>query len=363
MTFFDVSREWVILSPAAARTGAEEMSHYLGLLRRRAGLSLGPPPVEDAAGPGPEDSVPVIVLNAGGGNGGPERNGFSWRLGTGRLEIYGDSPRGLWNGIFDFLGALGIRWPAPDREELPSPAKTGEQAASGNYPLTGDRAYSPPAASPLELRRLIIGGKKKSKEQEKFFRWAARNKADALVLSLKNRSLRAPARPNAAGKKGPPETAARYALILEAGGWDISLLVPRYLFLFRRELFRMESGRRIRNFNFCPTNPETITLLKKRAARIFRTVLGAFPEIRIWHLWPDRGHETTWCSCPACRAFSAEEQNRIAVNTVADILAELAPQAKISLYETAGEAGRDEEKNNIPLRPNVFRLTRLPGET
>jgi hypothetical protein len=309
--------------------------------------------VEDAAGPAPADSVPLIVLNCGETGGG--RNGFSWRLGTDRLEIYGDSDRGLLNGVFDFLGALGIRWPAPDREELPPPA--------GNYPLARDRAYSPSAASSLELRRLIIGGKKKTKDREKLFRWAARNKIDAAVLSLKDGGLRTPAGPGAAAKKSPLKTAEQYALILEAGGWDLSLLVPRRLFFFRRDLFRMESGRRTRRFNFCPTNPETIALLKKEAARMFRAVLGAFPEIRIWHLWPDRGHETTWCSCPACRAFSAEDQNRIAINAAADVLAELAPQAKISLYETPGDDGGEAEKSSIPLRPNIFRLKGLPPKT
>jgi hypothetical protein len=357
MTAFDVSREWVILSAAAARTGAEEIAQYLHQLRRRAGLPLGPPRIEDAAGPAPADSVPLIVLNGGEPGGGGIRNGFSWRLGADRLEIYGDSNRGLLNGVFDFLDALGIRWPAPDREELP-PAGTAPLA--GNYPLARDRAYSPSAASLPDLRRLISGGKKKPKDRGELFRWAARNKIDVVALSLGDRCLRIP--PGPAAKKSPLQTAEQYALILEAGGWDLSLLVPRRFFFFRRELFRMESGKRTRQFNFCPTNPETIALLKKEGARIFRAVLDIHPEILIWHLWPDRGHETTWCSCPACRAFSAEDQNRIAVNAVADVLAELAPRAKISLYETPGENGGEAEKSNIPLRPSVFKLNRLPGE-
>jgi hypothetical protein len=357
---FDVSREWVILTPAAVRAGAEEISHYFYLLRNRAGLSLEPPAVEDAAGPAPPDAVPVIVLNAGENEGELNRNGFSWRLGTDRLEIYGDSGRGLFNGVFDFLDALGIRWPDPDSEELPPPG-AGKPEMSGKYPLARDSAYSPPAASPRELRRLITIGKKKTKDREKLFRWAARNKIDAVVLSMRDRGLWPPAGPRrAAAKKDPFETAERYALILEAGGWDLSLLVPRLLFPFHRELFRMESGKRTGKFNFCPTNPETVALLKKNAALIFRSVLGARPEIRIWHLWPDRGHEKKWCSCPACRAFSAEDQNRIAVNTAADALAELAPQGKISLYETPDGGGGDAEKNIIPLRPNVFNLNRLP---
>ncbi|MDR0624137.1 MAG: DUF4838 domain-containing protein [Treponema sp.] len=359
MFVFDVSREWVILSSAAARTGADEIAQYLYRLRSRAGLSMGPPPVEDAAGPAPADPVPLIVLNGGETGGGRIRNGFSWRLGTDRLEIYGDSDRGLLNGVFDFLDALGIRWPAPDREELPPPPAKKTPQAAGNYPLARDKAYSPSAASPRELRRLFAGGKKKTKNRGELFRWAARNKIDVAVLSLKDRSLRIPAGSGAAAKKSPLKTAEQYALILEAGGWDLSLLVPRRLFPFRRELFRMESGKRTPRFNFCPTNPETIALLKKEARRIFRAVLDGFPEIQIWHLWPDRGHEKTWCSCPACRAFSAEDQNRIAVNAVADVLAELAPRARLSLPEPAAE---QEPGDGISLRPNIFCLKGLPPE-
>ncbi|MDR2258753.1 MAG: hypothetical protein LBE14_06355 [Treponema sp.] len=352
MVFFNVSREWVILSSAAARTGADEIAHYLYQLRSRGGLSLGPPPVEDAAGPAPADSVPLIVLNSGETGGGRNRNGFSWRLGTDRLEIYGDSDRGLLNGVFDFLDALSIRWPEPEREELPPPAVS--------YPLARDKAYSPSAASPDELPRLFADGKQKPKDRKKLFRWAARNKIDVVVFSLKDSGLRIPAGSGAAAKKSPFEMAKQYALILEAGGWDLSLLVPRWLFPFRRELFRMESGKRTWRFNFCPTNPETITLLKKEAARIFRGILDASPEILIWHLWPDLGHETTWCSCPACRAFSAEDQKRIAVNAVADVLAELAPQARLSLLESAAaEQGPGE---GISLRPNLFYLKGLPPE-
>lgn len=348
MPFFDVSRNWVILAPAKARPWAEELSRCLGLLRDRAGLSPEPPAVEDAAAAAPEDWVPVIVLNAGDlSGGGPCRNGFSWRLGRDRLEIYSASGRGLWNGVFDFLDALGIRWPDPDREELPP---TGTAPQAGNYPLTRDNAYSPSAASPLELQRLIVSETKKTKDRERLFRWAARNRIDAVIFSLRDKRLFM--RPRNAG----PDTAGQYALGLEAGGWDLSLLVPRRFFLFRRELFRMESGKRVKSWNFCPTNPETIALLKKEAARRFRAILDIHPEILVWHLWPDRGQEKTWCSCPACRAFSAEDQNRIAVNAAADVLSELAPAAKISLYETPGGAETD-EKNNILPRPNVFKIT------
>lgn len=342
---FDVSRDWVILTPysvPAARRGAEELSRHIDLLRRRAETGSGkkPPAIEDAAATAPEE--PLILLNPG--DGGPYRNGFSWRLGDGRLEIYGDSGRGLWNGIFDFLEALGVRWPEPGRGELPPPAR------GGLYPLRDNRARKasdPPAGVP----RLILAGNGKPKNRDALIHWAARNKIDALILPL--RDLNRP-RPRA------PVLAEHYALIPEAGGWELSLLIPRRFFLFHRDLFRMESGKRNRAFNFCPTNPASISLLKKEAAKFFSALFRIHPEIEVIHLWPDRGHEKTWCSCPACRAFSTGDLYRIALNSAADVLAELAPKARLSLPESF--TGGDESGGSVSLRPNIFPLERLPRE-
>jgi hypothetical protein len=338
MNFFDAAKDWTILAPlsrTAARQGAKELSRCIDLLRRRAGIVRKPPAVEDAAA-SPDDTVPLILLNPG--DGGPERNGFAWRLGAGRLEIYGDSDRGLWNGIFDFLAALGLRWPEPGREELPA-------AAAAGVPLRDNRGRQASAPSAAELPRFIIGERKNAKDREALACWAARNRIDALVFSLRDRGLRR--------RRGLPAAMEQYALIPEAGGRELSLLVPRRLFLFHRDLFRMESGRRIGDLHFCPTNPETITRLKKEAARLFRRILAAHPEITVIHLWPG-GDEKSWCACPACRAFSAADQYRIAVNAAADVLADLAPAARLSLLE--GKPEKDEPGGSVGLRPNVFVL-------
>jgi hypothetical protein len=154
------------------------------------------------------------------------------------------------------------------------------------------------------------------------------------------------------------QPAERYALIIERGGWEMSSLVPRRYFFMHRDLFRMAAGRRTGKFNFCPTNPETIELLKKQGEKIF----SSHPETQVLHLWPDKGHERTWCSCPACRAFTPEEQNRIAVNAAADALRGIEGGGQISCYEVSDEAeaaAAPGMETEIPLRPNVFRLTRL----
>jgi hypothetical protein len=109
----------------------------------------------------------------------------------------------------------------------------------------------------------------------------------------------------------------------------------------------MEEGR-AGAYNFCPTSPESLAGIRAGAERYFSRP----GDVRIFHLWPDRGAEDRWCSCPSCRAFSRNEQNRIAVNAAADVLAEHRPDALVSCYETAGDDG---DAGQVKPRPNMFR--------
>jgi hypothetical protein len=345
MAVFDASKDWAILVPALApvRKAAEDMARCLDLLRRLAGLSRKIPALLDAEGPAPDDSVPVILLNAGGAE---ELSGFTWRAGGERIEIYGDSPRGLCNGIYDFLSALGIAWPVPGREELPA-APEGSAGERVLYPLRDKRGYAGSDPSQLERNRLLVPAGTKFKEIEALIPWAARNRIDALIFSLGNRTFRS----RSAGIRKAAET---YAIIIERGGRDLSLLLPRRLFLFHRELFRMVSGKRVKDSHFCPTNPATIRLIRAAAEKLFR----AAGDTGVFHLWPDRGREDAWCSCPSCRAFSPAEQNRIAVNAAADALAAVNAKARLSYYEAAGEA--EDTASGLAPRPGLFRLSKLP---
>ena len=362
MASFDAYKEWIILIPsnvAAAKKGAEELSYHIELLRGRTnqtpsarnsralGFSSGPR-VLDIAGEAPPESIPIIILNSEKNRRG--RNGFTWRSGQDRIEIYGESDRGLLKGVYDFLGALGISWPEPGRESLPPPRQNTA------YPLRENSAYKPTKTwNKITQKRFLFGGdglfpiKEAFKKRENLVAWAARNGADTLILPLKTGVTGL----SSQERQILIDLAENYALIAEAGGWALSLLVPRGFFFFHSELFRMEGGRRRRTYNFCPTNPETLALLMKEADRCFRNL----PEVEVFHLWPDRGHERNWCSCPTCRAFTPAEQNRIAVNAAADVLKVVNPQASISCFDIPGEG------ENIALRPNIFVLPQLPGDS
>ena len=360
MANFDASKEWIVLFPPEvpeAKKAAGDLIRYIGLLAAKE------PVMMDALGPAPPQTAPVIVLNSGGS--GPERNGFYWRAGDERVEICGESGRGLCNGIYSFLSALGISWPAPGQEKLPSaPSQTansrlfplsiavtgGSTAAPGSVFEPSRYEGSDPAGAPW--RRFVPAGKKEVKsilkKSEAFAAWAARKRYDALIFPLTAFASASTGRK----LKELRKFAGDYGIALEAGGRELSLLVPRKYFFVHRDFFRMEEGKRKKAHHFCPTNPGAIRLIGREVERLF----GAAGETKVFHLWPDKGAERVWCSCPTCRAFSPPEQNRIGVNAATDALAALNPGASVTFFENSGDG------DNIPLRNNIYRMEKLPEE-
>jgi hypothetical protein len=343
---FDVALDWVVLIPAgvpAAKTLGKELARCIEVLRKQSGL-VQAVPVQDGSDGAPPDTVPVILLNAEGED--RNQNGFSWRAGGERVEIYGKSDRGLCNGTFDFLSALGISWPEPDRERFPP----FNRAHPYIYDLSRVRSSRSSGEDRLRRRRLFFRNLPLTKECGPWILWAARNGIDGVVFPLRKEAY-ASAFFGGSCRETLVALADSYALALEAGGGDLSLLVPRRLFRSNRDLFRMNGGERKKDRHFCPTSPETIEILKREATEIFQ----AHPKTDVFHLWPDRDHETDWCSCPSCRAFTAAEQNLIAVCAAADALAKLRPGALISYFDDTEEPGE------IVPRANMFKLNHYPG--
>jgi hypothetical protein len=197
-----------------------------------------------------------------------------------------------------------------------------------------------------ERKRLFVGKNTTAKERLKIVREAVEKKYDTLVFSLGDKFFKSKNRNHKYIK-----LMKQHSFNIEAGGRDFSLLLPRRLFLFRRDLFRMEGGRRKLRTHFCPTNHKTTAAITAHANKLFARAMREVTVPRIFHLLPDEGQETAWCACPACRAFSPSEQNLIAVNTAADALAKLDPDALI-LYH---DFGAEPETEGIAPRKNILR--------
>jgi len=198
-----------------------------------------------------------------------------------------------------------------------------------------------------DRKRLFIDKKTGAKERLNIIKLALENNCDTLVFSLddkffksRNRSLKY------------IKLAKQHSLFIEAGGREFSLLLPRKLFLFNGGLFRMEQGKRKRAHHFCPTNPKTTAIIEQNAQALFKRAMREVTSPRIFHLLPDEGHESVWCACPACRAFSPAEQNIIAVNTAAGVLEKLDPQARISYHDL----GAEPETEGVRPKKNTFKL-------
>jgi hypothetical protein len=187
----------------------------------------------------------------------------------------------------------------------------------------------------LSGKRIFIEKDTNMTEREKLVKSAAENGCCTLVFSMNDRFFKTK---NAAYCN----LIKHYALNIEAGGQDLSLLLPRRLFLFHRNMFIMIQGKRKPNHHFCPTNPKTIAVISGRAKKIIERIMPKVTVPRIFHLLPDEGFENTWCACPACRAFRPAEQYLIAVNTVAAVLAKLDPDARLvySDFDSESEADR-----------------------
>ena len=345
------SREWLIIIPSdvpEAEKAAQDLSRCIGLLAELNGSKAKPPKIINAYEKMPSEKVSSIVLNCDKSD--FRRNGFAWRAKSEQAEIFGESARGLCNGIYSFIAAMGISWPEPGQEKLPK-AGAGLTRDNANEPSHFDEKN--PLAS--QWRRFVPIGKSglrkmlNMSKSEAFAAWAGRNRYDALVIPMTafvsdDQKL-----------KQLEKFAQDYGIVLEAGGHDLSSLIPRKAFFLHRDYFRMEGGKRKMDHHFCPTNPGALRLAGKEAEKLFRAAGGVEPSVRkVFHLWPDIGAETAWCSCPTCRAFTTQEQNRIAVNAAADILAVLMEDATLTFYESSGESGK------ISMRKNTFKMEKLP---
>lgn len=350
MSDFDVSVPWLILAPEAS-IAAKELLY--SLRRICAAAALNPERINsaDSARVSEEEGQRAIVLNCADGNGG---TGYSWRSTAERVEIWGDSPKGLLNGVYDFLEALGVRWikPGPEGFELPSFVSDAEGPIPG---LLRMKRVSAHRKQNGDRQALVLLPAFFGHDGCLWLQWAARNRYDTVLFLVGEKSSALASHSEQLYLRQRSKLLAcanEYGLSIELGGRCLSRLVPRTLFLRNKELFRMREGKRTSDFNFCPTNPDTIRLLQKNAAEWF----ARFPEASAFHFWPDKARENSWCACPSCRAFSPWEQALIATNAMADSLAQVRPGAWISCK---GAREDDTEFASVKPRPNVRLLPKL----
>lgn len=105
----------------------------------------------------------------------------------------------------------------------------------------------------------------------------------------------------------------RMGIEVEYEAHAMSWLLPRALFASVPHWFRMdEAGERTPDFNLCPSQPEALDFVARRAEFLAR-MLDA--ESDRFYFWLDdvAGGK---CHCPACAALSASDQQLLTVNAM-----------------------------------------------
>lgn len=235
------------------------------------------------------------------------------------MDLRADGPRGLLYAVYDLLEAMGMRWPAPGVQRIPSP---GRDPLCLPFSAVTDR----PA---LAIRSLVIGHDYFLAEAEQWISWAARNRLNTIFMhtTIGEPALGACrlARWRARRRDLLPLIRA-HGLRLELGGHHLRDLLPRRLFRSQPTLFRFNGQRRTPDHNLCVSNPAALELLQRMGAAFFR----AYPEAEVYHLWPDDLHADGWCHCQACANLSPADQTLIATNALAAVLPPDRPGTRVS---------------------------------
>ncbi len=121
----------------------------------------------------------------------------------------------------------------------------------------------------------------------------------------------------------------------------VGYLLPRVLFAETPALFRMDAnGRRVDDYNGCPSNARTLDIIAEQAARLAAR-LGQ--RSHRYHLWQDDdlGGDIS-CRCVACKALTPSKQNLILAQAILRGLRAYDSEAEISLL-VYGETDPDIE--------------------
>jgi hypothetical protein len=189
----DVSRGWRLTADLADPT-----------------MALAAAELEAALGRPGGDGLEIALSHADGSG-----DGYRRRVGPARIELHGDSARGLLFGVYRTLEDLGLRWQWPgERRGQPREARLQQLTEDG------------PA---LPGRCLVLGERALVEEAEDWIVWATRNRLNALFVHVSTGRNPIGAAPEAAWRerrKRAVELAEERRMTIEHGGHLLPELLP-----------------------------------------------------------------------------------------------------------------------------------------
>jgi hypothetical protein len=224
-------------------------------------VALASAELERALGRPGEDGLQIVLSHAGRGH-----DGYRRRARPSRIELHGDSPRGLLFGVNRTLEELGLSWPWPGQER-------GRAHGAQLEELVED-------APALPGRCLVLGERALVEDAENWIVWAARNRLNAVFVHVSTRRNPTGAAPEAAWqerRRHAVEFARERRMTIEHGGHLLPELLPA------AELSALATGEQ-------PS---------EGARRILAKQVRTHPEADVIHLWgadlpgSSRGHEAS----------------------------------------------------------------------
>ena len=259
--------------------------------------------IEAALGPGGDGEVEIALSHDDGA-----ADGFRRRAAPRRVEVHGDSPRGLLFGVYATLEELGASWRWPGEPPERAPGRRLEEQLEHAASLPG--------------RCLVLGERALVEHAESWIVWAARARLNSVFVHVSTQAAPVGAAPESAWRERRGEAlplARARGMTIEHGGHLLTEL------LTSADAQALAEGR----------TPEP-------ARRALEQHLRAHPEAGVLHLWG--------ADVPAAGGPEASEAALRAANAVAGVAEDAGSDAQVAFlaYHDTEEVPR-----GVKPRPNV----------
>ncbi|MCC7353216.1 MAG: DUF4838 domain-containing protein [Anaerolineae bacterium] len=224
------------------------------------------------------------------------------------LVIAGRNERAALYGVYAYLEALGARWffPGPEGEILPK----------GPVRIAGFNHWEMPD---IKNRGLIFEPAGYN-DPPMWVDFAAKKRLN-IIQWMESRDLEWWIKQNPSLQAEFERRGLRWQL----GGHYLRHLFPGTLYREHPDWFRMVDGRRVPDFNLCPSNAQGIAYLQSQVASWVERAPGA----EVYHIYGDDLNGGGWCHCPDCRALSPSDQLLMVANAMAEAVRQVQPGAKV----------------------------------
>ena len=230
-------------------------------------------------------------------------DGYALAAGEGAWTISALTEKGVLNGLYDLAQRWGFAFVYPTEEGELAPAKLNDVGE-------GQAVINPR----FRYRGLFASSKELGYSNEEWNKFLAKLRFNALCSH------------SDATRANGESWLKVLGFRLEAGGHGMSSCLPRDLYEKSPELFRMFQpedfgGKRMKDSNFCVSNPKTRKIVKENFKK--KLLDAAKGGTYALHAWADDLPGGGWCMCSRCRPLLNTDQSQLTMNVEAQAVREL----------------------------------------